>query len=91
MKRDIQSRILLIEFSLGFYVTRIIYVETHQNRKIKHTVKPVCEDHPGDQKTVAVMSRWPFYTRSFTHKMVHWNLEIVAFIKKRDVIYRRPL
>ena len=35
-----------------------------------HTVKPVYKGHPRHQAKVAVMSRWPLYTGSFTHKMV---------------------
>ena len=51
-----------------------------------HTVKPVYKGHPRDQTKVAVMSMWPFYTGSLTHKMVLWDLEIVAFIS-RELFY----
>ena len=52
---------------------------------IQHAVKPVYKGHPRDQTKVAVMSRWHFYAGPFTHKMLLWELEIVAYI------YRWPL
>ena len=44
------------------------------------TVKPVYHGYPRDKTNVAVMSRWPFYTGSLTHKFVLWDLKTVAFI-----------
>ena len=61
-------------------MTMLIWSDKYTD--IQYTVKPVYKGHPRDQTKVAVMSRWPFYTGSKTHKMILWDLEIVVFISR---------
>ena len=73
-----QSVYLLRTTCWGTGCAGLLLYMKHQTHII--TVKPVYKGHPRDNIKVAVMSRWPFYTGSFTHKMILWDLEIVAFI-----------